>query len=413
LFRNTFTYKGHRFEVKHWSVKIQEGLIRKTISLRSANRDQAAIEACRRYEQIVNHGWESLSGRQNRAGLELGYSTGSVDTAGPNRVDAQYWSQRLIHRKYTEAFSANGNRELSVRIDHAGTSHYFPLGTYKRKLATDRAVQIYHGITGEGWDAANTRFARELSIAFRWLDDPVAWTYTTIHTRINTGWTSPRPGSSKPDAGLDVAIAESDPGIRQALAWCINQQAGFRCNTTFANASIALKETPRQNIHLLLVNQSLSDLAGTVCLEQLRPIAPKVAGLIFSVYEDCDQLFKCAPGGAASYVFRRTLPVRILEPIADAAGKQFLSRENIADRIRSYFQVTVAALPAGTLAQALTTLTQREHEILGLLSKGQPDKEIADLLRISTWTVHGHLKKIFEKLGVHNRTEAVLTYLHK
>ena len=85
----------------------------------------------------------------------------------------------------------------------------------------------------------------------------------------------------------------------------------------------------------------------------------------------------------------------------------------IADRIREYFQATAASLPTGSLAQVLTTLTQREHEILGLLSKGQPDKEIADLLRISTWTVHGHLKKIFEKLGVHNRTEAVLAYLHK
>ena len=145
----------------------------------------------------------------------------------------------------------------------------------------------------------------------------------------------------------------------------------------------------------------------------MRTLAPKVAGLIFSIYEDCDELFKCAPGGAASYLFRRTLPTRILEPIAEPPERRFLSRENIVDRIRQYFQATVASLPAGSLAQVLTTLTQREHEILGLLSKGQPDKEIADLLRISTWTVHGHLKKIFEKLAVHNRTEAVLTYLHK
>jgi DNA-binding NarL/FixJ family response regulator len=393
-------------------VKIQQQRIRKTFSLRAANRGQAAIEACLLYKQIVNHGWESLN-EVYKTDLEHGYTTSRVATASPNRLDAQYWWQRLINRKYTETFSANGNRELSVRIDHGGTSHYFPLGTHHRKLATSRAAQIYQTIAGQGWDTANTRFSRELSIAFRWLDHPVAWTYTTIHTRINTAWTSIRANSSKTGARLNVAVAEGDPGIRQALAWCINQQDGFCCHTTFDNAAMTLKETPRQNIQLLLVNQSLSDLPGTVCLEQLKSITPKVPGLIFSVYEDCDQLFKCAPGGAASYVFRRTLPVRILEPIADAAGKQFLSREIIADRIRSYFQATVAALPAGILAQTLTTLTQREHEILVLLSKGQPDKEIADLLRISTWTVHGHLKKIFEKLGVHNRTEAVLAYLHK
>ena len=226
-------------------------------------------------------------------------------------------------------------------------------------------------------------------------------------------WVRVRSTLNRAGARLNVAIAESDPGIRHALAWCINQQEGFCCDTPFDSAATALKETPRQPIQLLLANQSLADLPGTVCLEQLRTLAPKVAGLVFSIYEDCDELFKCAPGGSVSYLFRRTLPTRILEPIAGDAQRKFLSRETIADRIRHYFQGTVATLPAGSLAQALTTLTQREHEILGLLSKGQPDKEIADLLRISTWTVHGHLKKIFEKLGVHNRTEAVLTYLHK
>ncbi len=413
LFRNTFTYNGHRFQVNHWSVKIQQRGARKTFSLRAGHRDRAAIEACQLYETILTQGWESLGGRGFGKTSEINPSPGVLPGAGENRSDPEYWAQRLIHRKYTEAFHANADRELSVRIDYAGNSHYFPLGTHNRRLATNRAVQIYQTITRQGWEAANNRFSRELSVAFRWLDNPVAWTYTTIHTRATMPWAPAQPALRQPGQRLNVAIAESDPGIRQSLAWCINQQEGFCCDTTFTSAEAILREAPRHPIQLLLANQSLADLPGPVCLAQLRTIAPKIAGVVFSIYEDCDQLFKCAPGGAASYVFRRTLPTRILEPIADAAERQFLSRETIADRIRRYFQATVASLPAGSLAQALTTLTQREHEILGLLSKGQPDKEIAELLHISTWTVHGHLKKIFEKLGVHNRTEAVLTYLHK
>ena len=58
-------------------------------------------------------------------------------------------------------------------------------------------------------------------------------------------------------------------------------------------------------------------------------------------------------------------------------------------------------------------LTPREKEILDHLSKGYLDKEIAHALGISVWTVHGHLKKIFEKLQVHSRTEAVVKYLQK
>src|SRR6266404_4501380 len=61
LFRNSFTYNGHRSRVNHWSVKIQQQGIRKTFSLRAGPRDQAAIEACRLYETIVTRGWEGLA----------------------------------------------------------------------------------------------------------------------------------------------------------------------------------------------------------------------------------------------------------------------------------------------------------------------------------------------------------------
>jgi DNA-binding CsgD family transcriptional regulator len=70
-------------------------------------------------------------------------------------------------------------------------------------------------------------------------------------------------------------------------------------------------------------------------------------------------------------------------------------------------------LPAGPSALELARLTPREHEILALLSKGALAKEIADALGISIWTVHGHIKSIFEKLGVHSRTEAVVKFLQK
>jgi DNA-binding NarL/FixJ family response regulator len=409
LFRNTFTHNGNRFQVKHWSVKIQSQGIRKTFSLRSADTDRAALEACELYETIMTRGWQGLLKGQKAAKEET--------EAGPsqNQFEVEYWRARLIHRKYTEAFT-NHNPELSVRIDHGGSSHYFPLGTNIRKLAAVRATQVYQMVIRKGWTTINARFSRELSVAFRWVENPVAWTYTTIHTGATMPWPSPlRAGLREPGTGakLKVAIAESDPGIRQALAWCINQFDGISCDTAFDNGAAALKELVGRPMPFLIISQSLSDMPGTVCLEKLKAVAPKAAGVIFSIYEDCDQLFKCAPGGAASYLFRRTLPTRILEPISSLVETPLLPRETIADRIRNYFQDTVSSFPVGGLGRELNTLTHREHEILGLLSKGQPDKEIAELLHISTWTVHGHLKRIFEKLRVHNRTEAVLKYLHK
>src|SRR5436309_14132060 len=101
LFRNSFTYNGHRFQVNHWSVKIQQQGIRKTFSLRAGRRGQAAIEACQLYERIVTRGWEGLTTRCKGKGLESDLSPGVLPTPGQNAFDPDYWSQRLIHRKYT------------------------------------------------------------------------------------------------------------------------------------------------------------------------------------------------------------------------------------------------------------------------------------------------------------------------
>lgn len=70
-------------------------------------------------------------------------------------------------------------------------------------------------------------------------------------------------------------------------------------------------------------------------------------------------------------------------------------------------------MPSGPSSLETAGLTPREHEVLALLSKGELAKEIASSLGISIWTVHGHVKNIFEKLGVHTRTEAVVKYLQK
>ena len=412
LFRNTFTFHGKRFQVNHWSVKIQHHGKRKTFSLRPSDPAKAAAEACRLYRAILTRGWES--GAIHEAGNDLRSSSAPrISQTVTKDSSAQYWTERLIYRKYTEKLHPSLEREFSVQIQHKRTSHYFPLRTDDRKVAARRASRIHRVILEEGWDRANERFPRELSVAFHWVANPVAWTYTTIQTQTK-GFELPSAASSNSCPGMaNVAIAESDPGIRRALTWCIDQQKGCCVIATFASAAEALRQIPRLPIYLIMASQNLSDQAGTAFLESLKRVAPKVSGLVFSVYEDCDQLFACSPGGAASYLFRRTAPTRMLEPIAEAWEQGPLTQEYMASKVRHYFESAVSSLPVGGSSHALINLTQRELEILSSLSKGQSDKEIADLLRISTWTVHGHLKKIFEKLGAHNRTEAVLRYLHK
>ena len=92
---------------------------------------------------------------------------------------------------------------------------------------------------------------------------------------------------------------------------------------------------------------------------------------------------------------------------------QALSAKEVWLQIRDYFQSLFRFTLGGDETPGLAALTAREQEILNYVSKGFLDKEIAGALSISIWTVHNHLKHIYEKLDVHNRTEAVLKYLQK
>jgi DNA-binding NarL/FixJ family response regulator len=167
----------------------------------------------------------------------------------------------------------------------------------------------------------------------------------------------------------------------------------------------------RGALQLALVNRNTPEIADAGF--RLHRIMPPLPVVFFTTYEDSDQLFKATPGGASAYLLRRTLPERLLEPIADAVNDKLLTRERVAACVRGYFHSVTVGLSVEDSVQEMGNLTHRENEILNLLTKAHADKEIAGALGISVWTVHGHLKRIFEKLGVHTRTEAAIKYLHK
>ena len=411
LFKNTFTYKGRRVEVSGWSVKLQLFGKRKTFSLSSSNPAQAAGEACQIYQTILAHGWEGVT--QSRAGTGPRLPLAPASRISPASIasDLHYWRRRLIHRKYPEQSNPLGDREFSVRIEHARISQYFPLGTRNETEAAGRAMHIYRAVLNKGWASVNAVFPRELTLALRWLDNPLAWTYTTIHTWGSNGPFRPAGGQPSRPSGLSVAFIEPDEGIRIALAACANSQDGFRCDAAFASAAEALREIPRRRVDFVLANHDLPTQPGAACLEDIQRLKPGLAGLLYSVFEDSDQLFKATPGGAGVYMLKRTPPFRIFEPVAKMTGP--VTREQIASHVREYFQRLSATLPSGPPSREIARLTPREHDILALLSKGELAKEIADTLGISIWTVQGHVKSIFEKLNVHTRTEAVVKYLQK
>jgi DNA-binding NarL/FixJ family response regulator len=136
----------------------------------------------------------------------------------------------------------------------------------------------------------------------------------------------------------------------------------------------------------------------------------------FSTFEDSEQLFNSTAGSHYGYYLHRTPPGRMLHLLEESAAAKRKSRQNTASLsrwVRQYFKKQIDFLTGDPGEDTLPHLTPREHQVMTHLCRGALDKEIAEMLQISAWTVHNHLKNIYEKLRVQNRTEAVMEYLQK
>ena len=327
------------------------------------------------------------------------------------KTDARYWRQRLLLRRYRFPASGGSEQDLAAQIDHAGVGFFFPLGTPDVETAAAKACQIYQVAVNQGWSAACRQFSRELIVSFEWCMNPVLWTYTTIHTLVGKR-TGPESGSSPPNPNRQrVLVVELDTGIRRALCWSIDQQSGFvsvPCDSA-ASFTDALKvHKPR----MVLLNRNMAGRIGFKSAGTVAPVQPGVPALTYSIHADGDQMFVSTPGGAGGYLVKRVKPDRLLEPILKVASRSELMTEDFLLRVKYYFQ-ELLQLHTGQDSSGLAKLTHREQEVMELLSKGCVDKEIAQAMGISLWTVHGHIKKIFERLQVRTRTEAVIRYLEK
>jgi DNA-binding NarL/FixJ family response regulator len=164
---------------------------------------------------------------------------------------------------------------------------------------------------------------------------------------------------------------------------------------------------------LVLVNRDLIERPGGEKMDTLRELVPDAPMFSFGVYEESNYIFHSVTGVPGGYFLLRRPPRHLFDPISPLARDPKLSPRLLKREIEKYFQSLFDLPDRGEMEQELANLTNREREILLCLSKGFSDKQIADALNISVWTVHGHVKNVFEKLGVHSRTEAVIKFLQK
>ena len=283
MFKNFYTYRGRRITVKRWSVKIQHGRIRRTVSLVAKNRTAASVEAQAIYQTILTQGWDAVAPPGRPGGGPLGPDFGAEREPLP-KTDIRYWKRRLLLRQQPSPANPALSAALSTRIEHAGINHYFPLGTPDEEAAAAKAHEIYLAVVKHGWEAVDQRFPRELTVGVHWAENPLAWTYATVHTLVDGPL--PKVGHAPTNTGqhVRVAILEPDAGVRRALVKCVNSQTGFACRATYSTARDALSDLPRCAPDLALVNGSSPEVAAAEFSDKLQRLARKLPIVFFTTH---------------------------------------------------------------------------------------------------------------------------------
>jgi DNA-binding NarL/FixJ family response regulator len=204
---------------------------------------------------------------------------------------------------------------------------------------------------------------------------------------------------------ISVCIVEDNKDIRQALEQIVMMADGFIMLGSFPNAEEALTGLPQLLPHVVLMDINLGQMSGIECVGLLKPKFPEMLFMMCTVYEEDEKIFEALAAGANAYILKKTTPSRLLEAIRELYEGGAPMSSQIARKVVAAF-----APKPQIQNQSLDTLSNREAEILQLLSKGLLYKEIAHQLNIAQETVRKHVYHIYEKLHVNNRVEAVNKY---
>lgn len=205
-------------------------------------------------------------------------------------------------------------------------------------------------------------------------------------------------------AVIKVSIVEDNAQFRSTLGNVINRSEGFKCIGQYGSAEEALEEIPKNVPDVVLMDINLPGMNGVECVARLKKLCPDTQIVMLTVYEDTDNIFNALKAGATGYLLKRTTREELLEAIRDVYRGGSPMTTHIARKVVQSFQRMESSSPT-------EALTAREQEVLECLAKGFLYKEIADKLGISYETVRTHIRRIYEKLQVRSRTEAVAKFL--
>lgn len=195
---------------------------------------------------------------------------------------------------------------------------------------------------------------------------------------------------------IKVVLIEDYDILRNSLKDIINQEDGYEVVGDFESYEFALPSIKQLQPDVILTDITLPGINGIEGIKQLKQILPQVAVIVVSVHENSQYVFDALCAGAVGYLTKNSGKQKVLEALNQLKLGGAPMSVNIARMVVESFQ-----------KKSHNDLTQRENEVLDLLSKGKSYASIADELCLSVNTIKTHVKNIYEKLQVSSKEELI------
>jgi DNA-binding NarL/FixJ family response regulator len=218
---------------------------------------------------------------------------------------------------------------------------------------------------------------------------------------VKTESPTPQPAQS---STISVVVVEDDSSIRGILKTWLEETDGFTCVGVFPDVESALPQIPQIKPNVAIVDINLPGLSGIECVRQLKPQVPATQFVMLTVYEDSNHIFDALSAGATGYLLKTTSREALIAALREVHVGGSPMSGNIARKVVQNLQQLKPKL------KPAAELSKRENEVLVLLAQGYLYKEIAEALGIKLDTVNTYIRRIYEKLHVHSRSQAVARF---
>ena len=205
---------------------------------------------------------------------------------------------------------------------------------------------------------------------------------------------------------LRVSIVDDDEPTRQILKELILETPSLEFVSEHPNTESAIEKLPKEKPDVVLTDINVPLINGIECVRALKPKLPNTQFLMLTIYADANHIFDALSAGATGYLLKGTRRSELLSAIKQISQGGSPMSCSIARKVVQSF--TQPAPRSG-----MEVLSPREMSVLELLSNGYLYKEIADQLGLSVTTIDTYVRRIYEKLHVNSRSQAVAKFLRR